>query len=123
MIQRIQTVWLFLIALLNAGWFFLPVVKAEATGAFPYSRVGSAGAGLTALLALAVILLYKRRPLQTKGCWGILALQLAWAGTAIFATGWSFSLLLPLISLVLVVLAMRAIRKDEKLVRSLDRLR
>ncbi|MDR1526611.1 MAG: DUF4293 domain-containing protein [Dysgonamonadaceae bacterium] len=123
MIQRIQTVCLFLIALLNAGWFFFPAIRNEAVGSFSYPWVLDAGTGLTVLWALVVIFLYKRRPLQIKGCWGIFLLQVALAGTVVIATGRNLSVFFPLISLVLIVLAIRAIQKDEKLVRSLDRLR
>jgi hypothetical protein len=132
MIQRIQTVWLFLIALLNAGMLLLPIVRGEAV---EFSRgFLDAEAGIAVLLAVTTIFLYKRRPLQVKCCYGLLLLQVAWyaslylavpamEGDAIFATAWNFPVLFPLISLVSSGFAIRAIQKDEKLVRSLDRIR
>jgi hypothetical protein len=130
MIQRIQTVWLLLAALLSAGVLLLPITRAGAGN----PPVLDAEAGLTVLLAVAAIFLYKRRPLQVWCCRGLLLLQAIWyaslfllipgaAGGAILSTAWNFSILFPLISLVLSGLAIRAIQKDEKLVRSLDRIR
>jgi hypothetical protein len=134
MIQRIQTVWLAFIALLNAVLFFLPTVKNEAAYSFSYEWILDVEIGLTVLLAIVAIFLYKRRPLQIKGCYGILILQIALyasfflivpgvVGATVTAINWNFPILFPFISLVLDVLAIRAIKKDEKLVRSLDRLR
>jgi hypothetical protein len=134
MIQRIQTVWLFVVALLSAGLAFLPMVRSEVEASFSSAWVLDGEAGLVALLAVATIFLYKRRPLQIRCCYGLLLLLLAWyasffllipetAGTAILSTAWNFPIFFPLISLVSDVLAIRAIQKDERLVRSLDRIR
>ncbi|MDR0543704.1 MAG: DUF4293 domain-containing protein [Dysgonamonadaceae bacterium] len=134
MIQRIQTVWILSIALLNVGLFFLPAVSSETAPCFPYQWIPDAEIGLTVLLAIAAIFLYKRRQLQIKWCYAILILQMALfasfflivpkaTGATLTATDWNFPILFPFISLVLDVLAIRAIKKDEKLVRSLDRLR
>jgi len=80
MIARIQTLYLFLAALLAAGSMFLPFwsVTAEQqylfsdfslySGAGAFFLTGSYAAGifspLTALAAIAAIFLYKKRPLQ-----------------------------------------------------------
>jgi hypothetical protein len=134
MIQRIQTVWLFLVALLNASLVFLPMVR-NATGAvLPNAWVLKGAAGLVVLLAVATIFFYKRRPLQIRCCCGLLLLTVAGyasffllipgaAGAAILSTAWNFPIFFPLVSLVPDVLAIRAIQKDERLVRSLDRIR
>jgi hypothetical protein len=134
MIQRIQTVWLLLIALLNVGLFFIPTVQNAGNYSFPCQWIVNIETGGTVLLALAAIFFYKQRRRQIKGCYGIFILQIALylslfllvpkaVGATITSTAWNFPIFFPAISLVLDVFAIRAIQKDEKLVRSLDRLR
>jgi len=131
MIQRIQTVWLFLIFLLSGGLFFLLDVKSESAGGFPYDWVWKGETALTFVLSFAAIFLYKKRLLQIKLCTGIWVLQILFYITLFFAVrsslggavAWQIPLIFPLIILILDILALRAIKKDEKLVRSLDRLR
>jgi len=124
MIQRIQTVYLFFVFCLMATLVFLP---------FSYSWMVAAGAGIVAILALIAISLYKNRKLQIKICYLILLLLLLiYALYFIFDRRLPFpevfrltryTFVFPFISGVLVYLAIRGIKKDEKLVRSLDRLR
>lgn len=149
MIQRIQSVFLLLAAAALGGQFGLPYLQtpendpsrtlpALSDGVFnPLDNPGLLGLTvLGAAVSLAAIFLFKNRPLQARlagvsALSGVLLLALvafttkstfdqAPAGSSVqFAAG----LALPLIALVLNWLATRAIRKDEALVRSMDRLR
>jgi hypothetical protein len=134
MIQRIQTVWLFLIAVLSGCLFFLPAVENESAYVFPCEWIVDIEIGLTIVLSVAAVFLYKNRPLQIKLCYGILALQVLLYITLFFVVQeafrgtetsvvWLYPVVFPLIVIVLDLLAIRRIKKDEKLVRSLDRLR
>jgi len=106
-----------------------------------------ASAWLGALLVIVTILpfvtifLYKKRQLQIRLCGvecvlliGIVALIAAFTYAicnnifADFDLGWKniifrFPVIMPVISVILTLLAMRAILRDELLVRSLDRIR
>lgn len=131
MIQRIQTIWLFLIFLLSGCLFFLPTVKSESACVLPYTWLLNGEIGLTFVLSFVTIFLYKKRPLQIKLCTGIWVLQILFYFTLFFAlrsmtegsVAWQAPLIFSLIILILDISAIRAIKKDEKLVRSLDRLR
>ncbi len=93
---------------------------------------------LTTLLPLVVIFLFKRRMLQFRLCVAELMLLIGSIGMAgiyfflcrRFFSGGEFyaqevkiALIFPVVCLVFDFLAARAILKDEKLVRSLDRIR
>lgn len=132
MIQRIQTIWLFLTSVAGLLAVLLPV--AGTTVLFEY--VLNSILALAIILPLATIFLYKNRKLQIKLCYAVLILFMllyilygiffALYPTTITASSNGVLLLwgaLPLIAILLDVLAIRAIKKDEKLVRSLDRLR
>jgi peptidoglycan/LPS O-acetylase OafA/YrhL len=117
MIQRIQTVWLFLLALLSAVW-----TTYFTTDEALIASVVKIGSALVAVGALIAIFLYKKRKNQLKVCYGLLVAVLALC-VLLFAKHVIFGGLLYTGGLLLVILAILAIRKDEKLVRSLDRLR
>jgi len=117
MIQRIQTVWLFLLAVISAIWTFY-ITPGDAVTAFILKAVS----GMAGIAALVAIFLYKKRKTQLKVCYGILVV---WIAVSIllcvrdsFITG-----LLHFSCLLTGILAIYNIQKDEKLVRSLDRLR
>ena len=152
MIQRIQTVYLFLVIVLCISCLFAGVgewtLEGETVASmsnFTYSKEGLEPAttapcyGLGVLLILVVlltiptILLFRKRMRQLRLAIfstillvGYVALYVfyAWAFTA---EGTTFRFLLPatfpVVSIVLNALAIHGIRKDEALVRSLDRLR
>ena len=158
MIQRIQTVYLFLAAACSVALFFFPVSsflsdltyqKLYITGLVnmapgsPVAMASSllmplAGVGaLMALMALAGILTYKKRDLQLRfTMFGILFTVMMIAGifflyvpliqkklSVVADYSGGIGIYFPLIALVLFILANRAIRRDDKLVKSLDRLR
>lgn len=137
MIQRIQTVYLFLAALSALMLFVLPIgeiMPDPSTGIFvplkaSFSLPLSILVGLSAASAFGAIVLYQNRPLQARIAYGSLVLVLLsalYAAYLLFTSlGYTLGvgLLLPLLAANLLVLAIRAIRKDEETVRSADRLR
>lgn len=135
MIQRVQTLWLLLAAaasFLTLNFAFYSGTTAE--GAYlelnakeniPILILSVA----TAVLALVTIFLYKNRKLQMKltlvglGV-SILTLVLYFKKTSEFANGnYSIWAILSLVVPVFLFFATRGIYKDEKLIKSLDRLR
>ena len=136
MIQRIQTVYLFLAFLTSAGLIFVFSLWQNEAGqsVFAQDILGVFLAFLgSAVLALISIFLYKNRQLQfVLGRLNII-LNLILLGLFVY---WSLSvsgetqvsekgigMLIPIVSIVFLVLANKAIKKDEDLVKSVDRLR
>ena len=146
MIQRIQSIFLLLAAAAGFGVLAMPFASTnegvQASSLFA-DKVYSIGDNLGLLvlfavagaLSLAAIFLYNNRQLQMKigrfaliaGILGIvLAGALFWqdlANIANSAIDGGFGAYLPALFLVFMGLALRAIKKDEALVRSADRLR
>lgn len=150
MIQRIQTVYLALAAAAALGQFALPYLAAAVTAPLAFA-VPALGDGrlnpsdnigllcltaLIALLAAVAVFLFKNRSLQGKlagsaAIASVLLLVLAGLTTqqtlSTVPVGESVrfhaGLSLPVIALLCSWLALRSIGKDEKLVRSMDRLR
>ncbi len=91
--------------------------------------------GLAALLPLVVIFLYKKRFLQVRLCFTETVLLLGAQGFIAYyvynlyksfeVTSWKFGIasIFPLLALVFIVLAIRAIVRDHNLIKSLDRIR
>ncbi len=142
MIQRIQSVFLFLAALCVLGPVILPLATGPATES--YSLFADAKLdgqdspallimwGLAAVLALVAIFLFRNRKIQIWLTGLYILLVVAALGFGIYLLlseghpeeilpGWG--LLSLLAGLVFSLLARNRIRKDEKLVRSMDRLR
>lgn len=147
MIQRIQTVYLLIVTGLLITTMCLPMgfftdsmgehafkaLGADVNGAFQ-STWGLFGIlMLSAIVALATIFLFKNRMLQIRmsvfnslllvGYYiAFIAFYFAFKNDAnMFRIGWA--LCLPLVSIVLNVLAIRAIGRDEVMVKAADRLR
>ncbi|MDB5159153.1 MAG: hypothetical protein JWR50_3860 [Mucilaginibacter sp.] len=90
---------------------------------------------LVALLPIALIFFYKNRKKQINLCYGLLLVVIGYSywvsqavknviGTAyVNMSNFGIGVILLSVSLLLIVLAQKAIQKDEKLVRSADRLR
>jgi hypothetical protein len=85
---------------------------------------------LSALLTLLTIFLYAKRKLQAKMCLLLMVLYLAWYLLLAMLpqqTGGQLLLewtaVLPAVSIILTFMARKGILADEKLVRSLDRIR
>lgn len=136
MIQRIQTVYLFLAIFASAGLIFVFSLWQDDVGqpVFAQDMINVLLAFLgSAVLSLISIFLYKNRQLQfVLGRLNIL-LNLILLGLFVY---WSLTLsgemqisekgigmLIPIVSIVFLVMANKAIKKDEDLVKSVDRLR
>ena len=136
MIQRIQSVYLLLSGLLiGALYYWFPLVYDEAGNAV-IDRNEPLVLGLIAasvVLALISIFNFKKRKLQfvinrlnilsnfvLLGVYVYRSLALS-GGTFVSEKG--IGVLFPIISIVFLVLANKAIKRDEDLVKSVDRLR
>lgn len=130
MIQRIQTVWWLLSGAVIGIFLFMPLFQLDKEDAFfDFTKPLVITGFLSIALSIAVIFFFKNRPLQIRIGYVIVLLQLLMC----FLIGYYFYLdkgqqlsvlnALPLISLVLQVLAIRAVKKDEALIKSMDRLR
>lgn len=152
MIQRIQTLYLLGIVALMTTSLFAPIATFTINGydyvLTAFSLSGPLGSestlwmgiimAITALLPLITIFLYRNRQLQVRLCGAEAVLLIGslvlialyyWLSSRFFEDvaidhkqfGWAAPM--PIVSLILVYLAGRAIFKDEVLVRSLDRIR
>lgn len=154
MIQRIQTVYLFIVSVLSVIVFFSPIaaiitkanvfelsyrgfissppIDALHSSTWALTLVGA----LIPVVAFVTIFLFKKRKLQVTMCYinfllidayYIVAIASLWFADQQLAlpSRWSYhyAIILPIVNMVLTFLAIRAINKDEALVRSLDRLR
>ena len=166
MIQRIQSLFLFIVIALGVTLFFLPVIQFTTPEESVTQRMFELGAkGLTEIttdynlsaeslsavelkgvwgltvttllipvLALVILLLFKKRILQARLCiflallcigyYGVLFMYV-WFGRHNVAADWDilFGACIPLLCLVFTLMSVRRILKDEALVRSADRLR
>ena len=152
MIQRIQTLYLLAVAVLMAAAVFTPLAYfaagVEEYKLYAFTLQGAQESystiymgvivALAAIIPFVNIFLFKNRLLQIRLCAVELMLLV---GSAIFmaiyyflsnrmfsqlefsAHGFHIAIIFPLIALVLDYLAMRAIFRDEMLVKSLDRIR
>lgn len=136
MIQRIQTLYL-AAAFLTTGvlGFVFPLWKlGEADFYFMHSTVFTAIIGLSTAIILMSIISYKKRQQQfvanrlamilnliLLGLFVYRALNLSGETPAVSEKG--IGMFLPIVSIVFLVLANKAIKKDEDLVKSVDRLR
>ncbi|MFD2518075.1 DUF4293 domain-containing protein [Salinimicrobium flavum] len=136
MLQRIQTIYLFLAALSSAGLIFIFELGKDLAGQPVFVEDVLLVLGLTlfsALLSLVAIFLFKNRKLQFVLGRLNIVLNLILLGLFVY---WSLNIsgesnisekgigmVIPVISIVFLVLANKAIKKDEDLVKSVDRLR
>jgi peptidoglycan/LPS O-acetylase OafA/YrhL len=133
MIQRIQSVYLLLSAL-SAGMAFLVPFALNPSGSLEmYAKDESIVLTIILLIileSLVCIFLFKKRKLQRFGCWLVVLLSLICVGYMAYLTelkleNWqlNFGALAPVLSLILALLAYIGITKDDKLIKSTDRLR
>ncbi|UMB53653.1 DUF4293 domain-containing protein [Lutibacter sp. A64] len=144
MIQRIQTIYLLLATILSGGSIFLfnLWVNNEGVKFFVMDSFNSNNTllivmavlfFLSALLTFVAIFQFKKRQLQfVLGRLSILINFILLGILVYFAQNLSgeinvsekgIGLLIPILTIVLVVMANKAIKKDEELVKSVDRLR
>ncbi len=136
MIQRIQTVYLFLAAVCSAGLIFVFHLWTNAAETPVFAKDDYLYLGLflgSALLSLISIFSYKNR--KTQFVLGRLNIILNFILLGLFVvqslnlsgeadvSEKGIGILLPILSIVFLVLANKAIKKDEDLVKSVDRLR
>ena len=135
MIQRLQTVLLVLASILNLVVYFTPVYDKAMSDPQAWIGYGLAiSLVLPMLINLYAIFLYEKRPSQISwvkrsALFQVIALGFG-VGVLLSLGGfgtymWDEALGSGLIFLALIfqILAMRYIRKDEELVRSMDRIR
>lgn len=155
MLQRIQTIWLFLATACLFALFLFPYVQfLDSAGAAKvikvtgvYQSVNGAvvqtdnflrltiSTVIIALVPFLIMFYYKNRKRQISLCYaavlGVIIYSFAIANTARKVIGdielsldnYAVGALLPSIAIFFIILASRGIRRDEKLVRSADRLR
>ncbi len=146
MIQRIQSVFLLLAGAASFGLFGLPFAKTPEAieGSVIFNdavynlndQIGLAVLfGLAGLMAVIGIFLFRNRPLQLKVSLSALILNLGGLVFGIFYLRQNISeqaakvikdglgMYLPVAALLFIFLAYRFIKRDEKLVKSMDRLR
>jgi peptidoglycan/LPS O-acetylase OafA/YrhL len=141
MLQRIQTIWLLLAAACGFSMYKVTIFEAVLPNNTSYRLSATESLLLFAViisiscLSLIAVFLFKKRPLQ--GRIAIIGVILSVAAIAlevwkidsykssvtITKGNYAWGGLLPFLMAVLLILAARGIYKDEKLVKSLDRLR
>jgi len=137
MIQRIQTIYLLLAFVLTGILpFFIPLWTMTDGSAyfFMQNQVYVVALGLSTTLSLLSIVSYKKRQNQfvidrlniilnliLLGLFVYRSLNLS--GETITVSEKGIGMFLPIVAIVLLVLANKAIKKDEDLVKSVDRLR
>lgn len=145
MIQRIQTVWLFLAALMGAGLFMFDLyvadvminneVQGEHLNALNHYGLLLLAVIVTALPLIAIFMFKNRKRQKSLTILSIvanigfiafmvmLANNLANDMNETGEGGYRLGAVLPVIAVILLVMAWRGINKDQKLIKSLDRLR
>ena len=132
MVQRVQTVYLFLAGFVSGVLSYFFPTGLDAVGKIDLPIIYEVFL-ISALLSFLVIFLFKNRKLQFVLGRLNIVLNLILLGVFVY---WSLTLpgegllsekgigqFIPVISIVLLVLANKAIKRDEKLVKSVDRLR
>lgn len=137
MLQRIQTVWLFLAGVAALLTIKLPFYSGIQEPAIPYHELNAVTGGIIillvtitiAVLAFVAIALFKNRITQLRLCVAGIVLQalllfLYYRQVSSYTQG-TFALfsLLQMCVVLFFVLAARGINKDEKLIKDSDRLR
>jgi len=151
MIQRIQSIYLFLTAICFTIILFFPLATIDSAYQFSVWSLSSVEGlvkvptyylGLLAisiaLIATSTIFFYKKRMLQNKLCVAMFILMLLFLALMFFiypefviakiiggnaVLNYSYLSILSVIPLAFILLANRAILKDERKVRAADRLR
>lgn len=142
MIQRIQTIWLLLAAI--AGFFMtrLPLYEGSTGTGLPVTYTATESLLLfaltvvSALLAFVTIFLFKNRKQQMRFSLLGMLLSIILTGLVVYMydsfktanpgftkSSYSFGALLTVAMVIFFIMAWNNMRKDEKLIKSLDRLR
>ena len=148
MIQRIQSLYLALIVVLSGLFCALPILNFKLPNEEVLVYLHAYGivkegvlfdsdykpvllASIIALVALVAVLMFKNRALQMKLSRTVLLLSLVQIVFMVMQIeqeegveiGLSLGAILPVINIVLSFLAYKGIQKDDKLVKSVDRIR
>ncbi len=141
MIQRIQSIWLLLAAVCAALMFVWPLYGGtlqNGTEKLFYANTSYTlmiMVGIVAALSFFAIFLFKNRPAQMKLVWLALLADIGLAALAYFNSsrfagdtmfksgGYKAVVVLPIVIFIFLILALRGIRADEKMVRNADRFR
>ncbi|WP_347049650.1 DUF4293 domain-containing protein [Flavobacterium olei] len=136
MIQRIQTVYLFLaFAATGILMLFVPLWTTSAGKSFFFmqDQLYTVLLGLTTMLSIISIMSFKKRQNQFVLNRLNIILNLILLGLFVYrslnlsgeteVSEKGIGMFLPIVAIVLLVLANKAIKKDEDLVKSVDRLR
>lgn len=135
MIQRVQTLFLAFAILLNIAFFFTPLFERVIEDPSGWFRSAILTAiGLSAILSLAAIFMFKNRLKQMRWVKNAIFFQIlaSGTGTGVFLTlgrlgphltGETIGLGVLFLAMFFQILANAGIRKDERLVKSMDRIR
>ncbi|MCB9227765.1 MAG: DUF4293 domain-containing protein [Chitinophagales bacterium] len=129
MIQRIQTIYLFLAGVMAAVFSFISDYALTQLQNLDLLKVSSSlSLIVSAIIALVTIFLFKNRSLQIKLIWLSIIVALAGVVLYIYTDGvqnfyldWQFYLILVVI--LFLFLAKKGVQKDENLIKSSYRLR
>ena len=129
MIQRIQSFYLVCVLFVQLAVMHFAQEAYLKLEQVQSSQLQAGHLSMSALL-LVILFMYKKRSLQLQliiASVGFILLKLSWGLYGISLTNFNlntdFGIVLDLFSIMLLLLAHRAIRKDEALVRSIDRIR
>ncbi len=135
MIQRIQSVYLLLAAILNAAIFFNALYARAQADPVAWISIGfTVVLILAGLVSLICIFLYKNREAQAKCATAAITFQviafgygvgilISLGGFGAFLWDEALGAFFLLIALIAMVIARKKIRDDQDLVRSMDRIR
>lgn len=147
MVQRLQSLFLLLAIVAYGLLFFFPIAQfttADASNSFSLLGITNYNSNSTlplmivdcllALSCLVTIFLFKKRRLQIKITAIILLIQIGFVAALFYSADavakkfdtlaqYQAGMYIALIPILFIVLAHRAIRKDEKMVSNTDRLR
>ena len=155
MLQRIQTIWLFLATIALFSLLLFPYIQIlnykgsamaiKASGVYenidgrivqtqPFLLLTIATV-ILGIIPFIVIFFYRNRKKQITICyltilailgysfWLVKAAKQAADGIVLEADNYGIGLILPSLAILFIILAIRGIRNDEKLIKSADRLR
>lgn len=118
MIQRIQSIYLFLAGIFSAISIFFPIENV-----IGWLLTG----GVISLLSWVIIFLFRNRLRQhtytTCLLWATVLYLGGYIAQMVLTKTFSWTILLPLLTLVLVYLARKAIWRDEEKIRAAERIR
>jgi len=135
MIQRIQSLYLLIVAVLAALMYFFVFLTIQSPDLLWFNKP-VVTAAFCLMITLASIFMYKKRKMQIKFCYiNIIFFLLVYAEIFIGAImtidfdmtkikyHFGIASIIPPVCVIFILLAIRAIKKDENLVKSLDRIR